>query len=549
MRRTIGFKLYAGIFSLIAFALVLLTFLLVRMGDVRDTNTLAAKRSVDAVMVSEYSLMGATLYQAIANLVINKGSEAEQEWQAARKLVESNLENTSKIIDTDEEVKWLGVASKTFQDVFAKVDHELRPAISAEDQEKIRRIDGEIDQYLIITKEQLELLSKSIQKENEEQLASADSSLKLMSRAILIAAFLLLLIGAVIAAFLGKIIVNPVKATNAMIRDIADGDGDLTQRLLVKTNDELGDMAIGFNRFNEKLQDLMKDVGGTTKELNADASELGQAARALADSAQSVKNNMAQSAAAVEEASTSIHSISAASEEMSTALSSVASAVEEMHASIQQVATQCKEEITIAENAEKQAQEATKVMDTLSIASQDIGKVLDVIQNIASQTNLLALNATIEAASAGEAGKGFAVVASEVKDLARQTGQATEQIRTRIEGIQQNTTSAVGSIGQISKVIQDVNRISTAIDTAVREQNTVVGSLSHHIANSATSAKDVARNVSESAVGLQEISKTVAQAHHAAEGSAAAATQVRASSDRLQKVSDHLRGMVGKFKY
>jgi methyl-accepting chemotaxis protein len=548
-RYTLGFKLFAGILSLLVITFMLLGFVQVQLNSIRDIQAKTKDRAQDAVFIADASNEGARVYQAIANLVINRDDAAKQEWKVTKDETFKVLTGVDSIVDTDQETEWMESAERAMQKIQDKTENQLATAIEANDPAQVSQVDAEMDGLIQEFNASMKKLQESLQKKNSLQLESADQLIGRIINSLIIASVVLMGLGLAIALFLGRIIVGPLRRVNALIKDIAEGEGDLTQRIQVSSNDELGDMATNFNTFSSKLQTIMGEVGGTTSELNRSSSELTIAADGLAQSAMVVKNSTNQAAAAVEESSVSIRSIAHSSEQMSSSLSTVAAAVEEMHASIQQVALHCQEEMRIAENAEAQTQQATEVMNILDIASKDIGKVLDVIQNIASQTNLLALNATIEAASAGDAGKGFAVVASEVKDLARQTASATEQIRGKIEGIQKNAGLAVGSIVQISEVIRDVNRISGIMVRAVDEQNKAVSEISQHMASSSASAKEVSKNVSESAVGLQEISKTVSQAHHAADGSAAAASQVKASSGNLSKVAGKLQGIVGRFKY
>ncbi len=288
--------------------------------------------------------------------------------------------------------------------------------------------------------------------------------IQLVENVLLIAMVVVFVLGMAIAYLLGKAIAGPVILTNKMIREIAEGEGDLTRRLEIHSGDELEEMGQSFNLFVGKLQTLMQQIGDTTIELNKDSQELAHNAQSLENAANTVKAGTAQVSATVEESSVSISAIAHVTENISHALTTVASAVEEMNSSIQQVAGHCKEEMKIAGQAEQQAQSTKAVMTELDNASQDIGKVLDAIASIADQTNLLALNATIEAASAGEAGKGFAVVASEVKDLARQTATATERIRTNIQKMQQSTKVAVLSMEQVSKSKRSIDSLESLIE-------------------------------------------------------------------------------------
>ena len=179
---------------------------------------------------------------------------------------------------------------------------------------------------------------------------------------------------------------------------------------------------------------------------------------------------------------------------MSAGVSSVATAIEEMSASLNEVSKNCQKESQIAASASNQAKSTRDLMDRLGVSSKEVGKVIEVINDIADQTNLLALNATIEAASAGDAGKGFAVVANEVKELAKQTAQATEQISRQIEEMQGSTTSAVAAIEEITKIIEQINAISHTIVSSVEEQTSTVNEIAKSISGASQAATEIARN-------------------------------------------------------
>jgi methyl-accepting chemotaxis protein len=205
-----------------------------------------------------------------------------------------------------------------------------------------------------------------------------------------------------------------------------------------------------------------------------------------------------------------------------------------MSASIKEIAKNAHESAKVATGAVKVAEETNQVVGKLGDSSIEIGQVIKVITSIAQQTNLLALNATIEAARAGEAGKGFAVVANEVKELAKQTAKATEDISRKIEAIQGDTKNAVGAISQISEVIKQVNDISNTIATAVEEQN--------------ATTNEMARNVTEAASGSSEIAKNISGVAEAARNTAQGANDSAKASQSLAEISTKLREMVAQFK-
>lgn len=203
--------------------------------------------------------------------------------------------------------------------------------------------------------------------------------------------------------------------------------------------------------------------------------------------------------------SSSMQDIGGSAEEMSSSVNTIASAIEEMSASLLEVAKGAGQAASIAQRAESNARKTHEIVDQLGLAAKEIGKVIDVINSIASQTNLLAINATIEAASAGDAGKGFAVVANEVKELAKQSANATDDIRARIDVIQSSTLAAVNAISEISEVIGELNQINNSIASAVEQQTATTNEISNSMGGAALAARTVSGSVNHVGDTVKEI--------------------------------------------
>jgi methyl-accepting chemotaxis protein len=270
-------------------------------------------------------------------------------------------------------------------------------------------------------------------------------------------------------------------------------------------------------REKELTENLQRVLG----QVNDNALALGSASEELsAINSQLVSN--------ADETSTQANVVSAAAEQVSRNVQTVATGTEEMSASIKEIAKSANEAAKIAMTAVKVADTTNATVAKLGESSIEIGKVIKVITSIAQQTNLLALNATIEAARAGEAGKGFAVVANEVKELAKETAKATEDIGQKIDAIQTDTKGAVAAIAQISLVINQINDISNTIASAVEEQTATTNEIGRNVAEAAKGSTEIAQNISGVAQAARSTSDGLADAQKAAVQLSRMATDLQA---------------------
>ena len=359
---------------------------------------------------------------------------------------------------------------------------------------------------------------------------------------------LALFLGLALGIFISASIVTPIKHTTEMLKDIAQGEGDLTKRLIPQGKDEIAELCNWFNTFVDKIQDVVKKISFSTETLASATEELSATSVQLATSAEETSSQSTTVASASEQASVNIQQISSATSKVSRAINSIAAAIEEMSSSLQGVSQNCQEELRIATEASSQADTARTNMEQLGDVAQQVEKIIDVISDIADQTNLLALNATIEAASAGEAGKGFAVVAGEVKELARQTAQATTDIGEQIRKMQASTHTAIASIQGIVAVINKINATSQAIVTSVAEQTSTISDLSKSVASVGSDTNQIAYSVTESGNGLKEIASNIAGVNQATRSTAAGTTQINASTESLAKLASQLDQIVHQFK-
>ncbi|NUQ65296.1 MAG: methyl-accepting chemotaxis protein [Pirellulales bacterium] len=374
------------------------------------------------------------------------------------------------------------------------------------------------------------------------------ASLASVSRAQVVTGVTVFLLAFAIGYLTSRSVVRPIRQTIDLLRDIAEGEGDLTRRLDDQRVDELGELAMWFNKFVGKLHGIIRELVGNSRTLANSSTHLSATATQLNGGAEQVTRQSTNVSAAAEQMTTSIAGMASAAEQMSVNVRSIASALEEMTSSINEIARNAEHASTVADSAAHLAETSNNTISKLGQAATEIGKVIEVIQDIAEQTNLLALNATIEAARAGEAGKGFAVVAGEVKELARQTATATEDIRSRVKGIQGSTSDAVRSIQGISEVITQVNDVSRTIASAVEEQGLTTKEIARAFAETSVAVESVASGAGESRTASRDIAQSIAHVHLACQETAQCAAQTETAGKELFALADRLHGMVGQFK-
>lgn len=357
----------------------------------------------------------------------------------------------------------------------------------------------------------------------------------------------LLAAGVIIAIFIGRSISKPVHTITDVMKELANGHLDVEVGMKER-HDEIGEMAHAVQIFQdnarqiEKLKseqaeaeriaaekqkremntladDFEKSVGHIVSIVASAATELQSSSKNLSEMSDQTNRQTATVAAATEEASSSIQTVASASEELS--------------ASISEINRQISNSSKIAASAVEEVKKTDETVSTLSEAATQIGDVVKLIQDIAEQTNLLALNATIEAARAGEAGKGFAVVASEVKNLANQTGRATEEISKKIVTVQSVSNESVNAIRSIGTIIERIDENTKTIADALRQQD--------------AATREISNNVQQASSGTSEISSSIVNVTHAAKESQSAATEVFEASSELSKTSESLRIEVQSF--
>lgn len=307
-----------------------------------------------------------------------------------------------------------------------------------------------------------------------------------------------------------------------MILDIvnAAAQGDLTREVVVNGKNPIDLVCSSLKQFIEQLREIITSMAKNSEALASSAEELFAIGQQMSSNA--------------EQTSTQSNLVSTAAEEVSQNIQTVAAGAEQLDVSIQEIAKNTVDAAGVANQAVAVTEDTNRIMVKLGNSSTEIGNVVKVITSIAQQTNLLALNATIEAARAGEAGKGFAVVANEVKELAKETAKATEDISRKIEAIQSDTQESVSAIMKISNIIKEINETQNTIASAVEQQS--------------ATTNEIGRSVSEAAKGATEISNNILSVAQAAKDTAEGSNNNQIAAQELSRMAVELQKIVSHFK-
>ncbi|MBE9205342.1 methyl-accepting chemotaxis protein [Nostoc sp. LEGE 06077] len=297
--------------------------------------------------------------------------------------------------------------------------------------------------------------------------------------------------------------------------------GNLSQHIEADNAGEFKQLTDNANQMISRLRSSIRQMADVATAVASSAEELTAVSKEMTENAK--------------QTSEQANSASASAEQVNQNSITVVTAVEEMNASIREIAKTVAEGAKVANQAVKTADRTNETINKLGQSSSEIGKVIKVITSIAQQTNLLALNATIEAARAGDAGRGFAVVANEVKELAKQTAKATEDISQRIEAIQTDTQGAMAAIGQITDIINQINDLQSTIASAVEEQT--------------ATTNEIARNIAEAAQGTTDIAKSIGIVALNAQTTTIGASNTSAAAAELARMAVDMQKVVTQFKY
>jgi len=461
-----------------------------------------------------------------------------------KNVVKINQEDSS-----DGKAKYFGKCGGPYARIdqyLGKIHDYISPIYQALDTDKAEKLEA-LRHSAVKINTDLKKLVNGAEKEMATALKDAESSKKSGSVFLIILTIAAVLVAVVLGLFISRYLTRGITALADVMKLIAKGD--LNQQVDISSKDELGELAKDTNAMTKNLKNIISRITSYSGNLTTSSADLSSLAASMSEGARNVTTKSESVAAAAEEMSTNMNSVAATSEEAATNINTVSIATDEINSSINEIAKNSETGNSITQEAVEKAKSATQKVNELGDAAREISKVTEVISEISEQTNLLALNATIEAARAGEAGKGFAVVASEIKQLALQTAGATNDIKTRIEGIQNSTSDTVREIEAVSKIIETVNEIVGTIAAAVEEQSATTKEISQNMGQASTGLQEVNENVAQSSSVSGEIAKDIGDVNTSSNDVLKDCELVNTNSSELKKLAKDLQELISQFKF
>ena len=358
-----------------------------------------------------------------------------------------------------------------------------------------------------------------------------------------------LVLGIMFIILIIKSTIRPINGMAEMLKDISEGEGDLTRRLSYVENceNETNKVSGYFNSFASTIQNILRETQSMGAQLTTSSEEGKSMSVEITEISNALEKQASKSADSVNKISEELNTISSSGVEISDMMGVVAASVTQMASTTKEMASQCLMSAQQTRGASEKSEQASMVMAQLTEAADKIGSVVVSISEIANKTDLLALNATIEAASAGDAGKGFAVVASEIKELSRQTQGATGEISIIIEGIRAKAGEAAASSEKVSEMVNQLNSSVEGISAGIEEMSVTAEEVSSSVSDTTERAKSIIGNIQQVSEGTEEISTSMSEVKNMVESTRSKAQSSSQGADNLNHLASDLSEQVSRF--
>jgi len=514
------------------------------------TASQVAMKTCQDLRDSQKELLNKELAQKASNLKLSEIVEkADDANQLIKDILEARLHEKNFLISKDEQDvdkvreitdRMIDQATLTATTMTQKINLDHIDRIVAAIQSYRKAFDQYVDTYYEQVRLEDEMNAKAFTVEEgcdklrevqKDKMDRAQTSAITMAVSFVIGA---LIIGVLVAFIITRGIVKPLDITVDLLKDVAQGEGDLTRRIEVDQKDEVGDLARWFNVFMDKLHDIIATVAGNTEQLASAANEISSASEELSTGVKEQTNQTAQVSTAIEEMTATIVE---SSKNISEANEKAKNAGERSQegSNMSDEASRGMDEIVESSNV------TAKNIEGLSEKAAAIGEIISVIDDIADQTNLLALNAAIEAARAGEQGRGFAVVADEVRKLAERTTSATKEVADNIKGIQADVTTAATQMTDSTEIVNKGKEATQKTNEALNEIYTAIESVQGMMNQIATASE-------EQSTAAEQISRNIENVDRITKETATGTEQAASAAEQLNRQAEELRNLVGGFK-